>query len=61
MKNTTDTSLLSNPYILVGGAIVLIILLLLWNKHNTSTLRKRKNRSFRDNYFKRKQERNKPE
>ena len=61
MKNIAETSFLSNPYVLTGGAILLVILLFFWNKHNTSTLRKRRNRSFRDNYLKRKQERKKTE
>ncbi len=54
MKSTVDTSLLSNPYVLVGGGIALLVILFLWNKHNTSALRRRKNRSFRENYYKRK-------
>ncbi len=49
-------SFFSNPYVLIGGGILLLVLVFFWNKHNTNTLRKRKNRSFRESYFKRKNE-----
>jgi hypothetical protein len=52
---------LSNPLLLIIGGIALLIILYFWNKYNTRTRRNRGNRgnrgnkSFRNNYYKKKQ------
>tara|TARA_R110002124_G_scaffold287089_1_gene470292 strand:- start:68397 stop:68573 length:177 start_codon:yes stop_codon:yes gene_type:complete len=42
---------LSNPILLVVGGIVLLLVLYMWNKQNTKTIRKRRQRNFRKNYY----------
>ena len=49
---------LSNPLLLIIGGIALLTILYFWNKYNTKTRRNRGNRgnkSFRKNYYKKKQ------
>ena len=46
---------LSNPLLLIIGGIALLIILYFWNKYNTRTRRNRGNKSFRKNYYKKKQ------
>ena len=46
---------LSNPLILIIGGITLIIILYFWNKYNTKIRRNRDKKSFRKNYYEKKQ------
>lgn len=46
---------LSNPLLLIIGGIALLTILYFWNKYNTKTRRNRGNKSFRKNYYKKKQ------
>ena len=46
---------LSNPLLLIIGGIALLTILYFWNQYNTKTRHKRGNKSFRKNYYKKKQ------
>lgn len=50
---------LSNPFVLVIGGIILVAVIVFWNKNNMNQTRKRRNRSFRQGYYERKEEREK--
>ena len=54
-----ETSLLSNPYVLVGGALALFFVLMSWNKKNTNSARQRRQRNFKQNYREKRKEREK--
>jgi len=47
---------LSNPVVLIVGGIILLVLLFLWNQRNAKRNRERRNRSFRESYYRRKKE-----
>lgn len=44
----------SNPFLLIFGGLILLVILYFWNKHNQASLRKRKDKSFRERYQERK-------
>ncbi|MCP4483121.1 MAG: hypothetical protein GY823_00960 [Flavobacteriaceae bacterium] len=46
---------LSNPLLLIIGGIALLTILYFWNQYNTKTRRNRGKKSFRNNYYKKKQ------
>jgi len=50
---------LSNPIVLLIGAVALFAILLFWNKRNTKQQRARRTRNFRKSYYDRKKEREK--
>ena len=52
-----EIDLFSNPYLLIIGFLLLLVVLYLWNKANSNRNRSRRQRSFRKNY----QERRKAE
>lgn len=50
---------LSNPIILIAAGVILLFLLYIWNKSNQKSLKDRKQRSFKENYYERKKQREK--
>lgn len=49
----------ANPFVLIIGGILFLALLYFWNKRNSNTQSQRRHRSFRDNYYKRREDREK--
>lgn len=47
----------SNPLFLLIGAVLFLVVIFLWYKRNSRNLRERRNRNFRENYYRRKKER----
>ena len=45
---------LSNPFMLIFGGLVLLIVLYFWNKKNQTSLKNRKNTTFKQRYNQRK-------
>ena len=45
---------LSNPFMLIFGGFVLLIVLYFWNKKNQTSLKNRKNTTFKQRYNQRK-------
>lgn len=52
-----NSDFLTNPYVIIIGLMFLVVLVYLWSRKNISTNRKRQQRSFRDEYFRKKKER----
>lgn len=50
---------LSNPIVVIVGGVILLGLVVFWNRHNAKVNRNRRRRSFRENYYNRKKEREK--
>lgn len=50
---------LTNPFLVIIGGIILLVLVFLWNRSNLQKTRQRRNRSFRDSYYQRKKQREK--
>lgn len=50
---------LTNPFLVIIGGIILLVLVFLWNRSNLQKTRQRRNRSFRDSYYQRKKQRKK--
>ena len=47
---------LSNPFILVFGGLILVVVLYFWNKKNQTSLKSRKNTTFKQRYAQRKRQ-----
>ncbi|MFT4673509.1 MAG: hypothetical protein ACJAYD_000092 [Patiriisocius sp.] len=47
---------ISNPFMLVLGAVILLVVLYFWNKQNQASLKKRKNKTFKERFQERKKE-----
>ena len=47
---------LSNPFMLIFGGLVLLIVLYFWNKKNQTSLKNRKNTTFKQRYNQRKRQ-----
>ena len=45
---------LSKPFILVFGGLILVVVLYFWNKKNQTSLKSRKNTTFKQRYAQRK-------
>jgi|TARA_B100000497_G_C7695759_1_gene424877 hypothetical protein len=45
---------LSNPFMLIFGGLVLLVVLYFWNKKNQTSLKNRKNTTFKQRYNQRK-------
>ena len=45
---------LSNPFMLIFGGLVLLVVLYFWNKKNQTSLQNRKNITFKQRYNQRK-------
>jgi uncharacterized membrane protein len=45
---------LSNPFILIFGGLILVVVLYFWNKKNRTSLKSRKNTTFKQRYAQRK-------
>ena len=45
---------LSNPFILVFGSLILVVVLYFWNKKNQTSLKSRRNKTFKQRYAQRK-------
>ena len=45
---------LSNPFILVFGGLILVVVLYFWNKKNQTSLKSRRNKTFKQRYVQRK-------
>lgn len=43
-----------NPFILIFGGLALLVVLYVWNKKNQTSLRNRKNKTFKHRYTQRK-------
>lgn len=52
-----NSDFLSDPYVIIIGLMFLVVLVYLWSRKNISTNRKRQQRSFRDEYYQKKKER----
>jgi H+/Cl- antiporter ClcA len=52
-----NSDFLTDPYVIIIGLMFLVVLVYLWSRKNTSTNRKRQQRSFRDEYYRKKKER----
>jgi len=46
----------SNPFIIIGLILLLLVVLVFWNKYNSTSLRKRRSRKFRTNYYTKKKQ-----
>lgn len=46
----------SNPIIVISSILILIVVLVIWNKYNSTILRKRRSRNFRTNYYTKKKQ-----
>jgi uncharacterized membrane protein YfcA len=47
---------LSNPFMLIFGGLVLLVVLYFWNKKNQTSLKNRKNTTFKQRYNQRKRQ-----
>jgi hypothetical protein len=45
---------LSNPFMLIFGGLILLVVLYFWNKKNQTNLKSRKNITFKQRYAQRK-------
>jgi hypothetical protein len=45
---------LSKPFILIFGGLILVVVLYFWNKKNQTSLKSRKNTTFKQRYAQRK-------
>ena len=45
---------LSNPFILIFGGLILVVVLYFWNKKNQTSLKSRRNKTFKQRYVQRK-------
>ena len=45
---------LSNPFILIFGGLILLVVLYFWNKKNQTSLKSRKSTTFKQRYAQRK-------
>ena len=46
-----NSDLLSNPYVIILGLMILAVIVYFWSKKNNNTNRERRQRSFRDRYY----------
>ena len=51
-----DLQALSNPFMLIFGGLVLLVVLYFWNKKNQTSLKNRKNTTFKQRYNQRKKQ-----
>ena len=51
----------SNPLVLIIGCIIFLTILYFWNKRNTRKQRERRERSFRNSYYNRKEKKHNTE
>lgn len=49
-----EQHIFSNPFILIFGGLVLLVVLYFWNKKNQTSLKNRKNKTFKHRYTQRK-------
>jgi len=49
-----EQQVFSNPFILTFGGLALLVVLYFWNKKNQTSLRNRKNKTFKHRYTQRK-------
>ena len=49
-----DLQALSNPFMLIFGGLVLLVVLYFWNKKNQTSLKNRRNTTFKQRYNQRK-------
>ena len=49
-----EPQVLSNPFILVFGGLILVVVLYFWNKKNQTSLKSRRNKTFKQRYAQRK-------
>ncbi|CAI8224951.1 MAG: Uncharacterised protein [Flavobacteriaceae bacterium] len=49
-----EQHIFSNPFILIFGGLALLVVLYFWNKKNQTSLRNRKNKTFKHRYTQRK-------
>jgi uncharacterized membrane protein YfcA len=49
-----EQHIFSNPFILIFGGLALLVVLYFWNKKNQTSLKNRKNKTFKHRYTQRK-------
>lgn len=49
-----EQQVFSNPFILIFGGLALLVVLYFWNKKNQTSLKNRKNKTFKHRYTQRK-------